>query len=156
MTLLIASVERSELWTYIKSKRKFSKLKSLQTKREREIRLPRDLKQCDQSGRFFKVRGDMVSIQSSPNAWWFFGLKWKATLFILKYCGYFLGNFRKKLGFIFNSASGHSLWSQKNLISGNGNVLFGVRRRTNNWIKDISKSGRFVPLSLCTCSIHFS
>ena len=47
----------------------FETQKFANKEREREIRLPRDLKQCDQSGRFFKVRGDMVSIQSSPNAW---------------------------------------------------------------------------------------
>ena len=31
--------------------------------------------QCDQIGRFLKVLGDIVSIKSSPNAWWIFGIK---------------------------------------------------------------------------------
>ena len=42
--------------------------------------------------RFLKVLGDMVSIKSSPKAWLIFGLEWKATFFMLNYCGYFLGN----------------------------------------------------------------
>ena len=46
----------------------------------------------------------MVSIKSCPNAWWIFGLKWKATRFMLNYCDYFLCNF----GLLFNSISGHS------------------------------------------------
>ena len=49
--------------------------------------------QCDTIGRFLKVLGDMVSIKSGPNAVWFFGLKWKATIFMLNYWSYFLGNF---------------------------------------------------------------
>ena len=53
--------------------------------------------QCDQIVRFFKVLGDMVSIKSSPNAWWILGLKWKATLFMLNYCNFFLGNIWKKI-----------------------------------------------------------
>ena len=32
-----------------------------------------------------------------------FGLKWKATLFMLNCCSYFLGNFWKKLGYFFIS-----------------------------------------------------
>ena len=55
--------------------------------------------QCDQIGRFSKVLGDIVSIKSSPNAWWIFGLKWKATLRLLNYCDYFLGIFWKILGY---------------------------------------------------------
>ena len=58
--------------------------------------------------RFLKVLGDMVSIKSSPKAWLIFGLEWKATFFMLNYCGYFLGNVWKNLGNFFNSASGHS------------------------------------------------
>ena len=42
---------------------------------------------------------DMNSIKNSSNAKWIFGLKWKATLFMLNYCSYFLGNFWKKLGY---------------------------------------------------------
>ena len=57
--------------------------------------------QCDQIGRFLKVLRHMVSVKSSPNAWWMFGLKWKATLLMLNYCGYFLGNFWKTLGYFF-------------------------------------------------------
>ena len=31
--------------------------------------------ECDQIGQFLKVLGDMVSIKSSPNKWYFLGLK---------------------------------------------------------------------------------
>ena len=51
--------------------------------------------ECGQIGRFLKVLRDMVSIKSSPNAWWIFGLKWKTTLFMLNYWDYFL----EKLGY---------------------------------------------------------
>ena len=71
------------------------------TWREREI-------QCDQIGRILKVLDDMVSIKSSPNAWGIFGLKWKATLFMLTYCSYFFGQVLEKFGLLFNLASGHS------------------------------------------------
>ena len=56
-------------------------------------------RQCDQIGRFFKVLGIMVSIKSSPDTWCIFGLWWKAKLFMLNYSSYFLGNFRKNLGY---------------------------------------------------------
>ena len=62
--------------------------------------------QCDQIGWFLKVLDDMVTIKSSPNAWWSIGLKWKATLS----CGYILANFWKNFGVLFNLASGHSCW----------------------------------------------
>ena len=55
--------------------------------------------QCDQIGRFLNVFGDMVSIKSSPNAWWIFGLNWKAALFMLNYCGYYFGKYWKNLGY---------------------------------------------------------
>ena len=57
--------------------------------------------QCDQIGRLLRVLGDKIFINSSPNAKLTFGLKWKATLFILNYWGYFLGNFWKNLGYFF-------------------------------------------------------
>ena len=41
--------------------------------------------QCGQIGRFLKVVGEMASIKSRPNAWWIFGLKWKATLLMLNF-----------------------------------------------------------------------
>ena len=37
-----------------------------------------------------------------------FELKWKATLSMLNNCVYFLGNFWKKFGLLFNLTSGHS------------------------------------------------
>ena len=72
--------------------------------------------QCDQVVRFLKVLGDMVSPKSSPNTQLIFGITLKATLFMLNYCGYFLGNF----GLLFNSASGHSAdeqWTYLHLLN---------------------------------------
>ena len=63
--------------------------------------------QCVEIGRFLIVLGDMVSIKSSPNAWWNFWPMWKATLSILNYCGYFLGNFWNHFRSLFILASGH-------------------------------------------------
>ena len=66
------------------------------------------LNQCDQTGQFFKVLGDMVSVKSSPNTWWFIWLKWTATLFMLNCCSYSFGQLFEKFGLLFNFASGHS------------------------------------------------
>ena len=56
-------------------------------------------KQCDQIGRFLKVIGDKISIKSSPNYFSLLGLFWKTSLLCKNCYGYFLGNFRKHLGY---------------------------------------------------------
>ena len=50
--------------------------------------------QCDQIGQFFKVLGNKVPCKSSPNI-----QLWKMELFTLNWCGYFLCNFCRKLGY---------------------------------------------------------
>ena len=50
--------------------------------------------QCDQIVRVLKVPW-----KSSPNIKQHFRLLWKMAFFVLNYCGYFLGNIWRKLGY---------------------------------------------------------
>ena len=63
--------------------------------------------QCDQIGRYLNVLGEMFLIKGGPNVRWIFGPKWKATILMLNYFGYFWATFGK-IWFLFNLASGHS------------------------------------------------
>ena len=71
-------------------------------------------RQCDQIGLFLKVLGDIVSIKSSPNAWWNFWPIWKATTFHIKLLWLLFGQLLEKIGLYFNLVSGHpgGLWQR--------------------------------------------
>ena len=56
--------------------------------------------QCDQIGQFLNILGDKFSNKSSPKSKQLFGLFVITSLLCKNYCGYFLGNFWKHLGYI--------------------------------------------------------
>ena len=55
--------------------------------------------QCDQIGLFLKVLGDKIRNKGSLGDWQLLGQGWKTSLFVQNCCCYFLGNFRKHLGY---------------------------------------------------------
>ena len=67
-----------------------------------------DLQQCDQIRRFLELIDNKFYYKCSPNVWWLFGQLWKPSHFKSNCWGYFLGNFRGKIGLFFISTSGHT------------------------------------------------
>ena len=69
--------------------------------------------QCDQTERFLKLFCYKFSNKSCPNILWLF---WITLLFKSNCCGYFWGNFRKKLSYIYSNIWSHwvvSFWSYR-------------------------------------------
>ena len=64
--------------------------------------------QCDQIGRFLKVRDNKIASKRIPNDWQLFGLFWKTSLLCSNCIGYFLENFWKKLGYFLPPTSVHT------------------------------------------------